>query len=1102
MCNSTSFQIRKEETRAEQHDDFRPTPIPLNTWTGENQVPAGTLQEFIKTDLPPTVAAIPAHYWEDALRHSVYLTLVRDKIDQLIEKGEIISPNSKPNGDASKGVDDHNLWEKIKAAPFDRVKEEPLPPSDSIILARGRLLEEKDGYRFAEGHLSPEICSKNNCTHTVKAYWSVKRTRQGETAPGKYHYELTFSVTSQSTEAIRKKYENPVRTFTIRENGPTERPWSQSYNHNQGTHIQHGRAQRAVWVHKNIGPSPNSQSRPGKGHGLDRLFSSLFSDEDNYDDSSFRLKSNAYIPQAYPIPKQHAKISRYSERQPVHQKKIYTYNVKPPSFRNPRPPLQPPPMSYTPHSYFDVNYDSITHVPIDPDNRPIHSNRVKTTKAAVLPTPISNSQMLKDPKTDEPLKTLDYTTKKPEIVSTTYKVFNQKQTSTKVNYLPENIRHPIYNAPPGVFVTMDKKPFKPMPPLKSILSKPHKTAPSDFRPSPQIIDTINTNTDSTADTAFRPISLNFTDFLNMNKKAPKNQRKPVTSKKPPRKPDSNKPIRLTTVSPDIITAYSEEGNDDIRWAEILAAFTRTTPMEKEKETIPENDFIIMTTTAPTTTEKYKEEPITTSTTTTSTTTTTTTAKPKRTRPPPKFKKTEKIKKHKRVTSTTSSTTTTPKPTRVYPKTKISSDLTPQASSAATNAANSVRESKPIGASTTTSSTTTITTSTSTSASTIATTSQPLTTTKKSVTATTTTSTPSTTVRGESVVVPIQSKSKNRFRQSMLMQKGTSLNHDKWSVSTTEKNRTTVTPTSYNLRRKASKFQGYVPPSTPRTIEKEKNEEDHKDHAFNSNDVKLSSTTSHSSEDIQVKTPHSTEPTVTDTNTNKEHDMTDSIEKGMEQALEPKDNQGTIDSNEFIFPISPSSDDNLNVENRGQHTETNQTVMSQFSVENNKTKCKKKKHENLTTTDILKPVSVIETTTITIRTSSINANSSTVSADNSDLYNELLGGFTMDDVTEQLKVNMSTTVAPDEPKESESVLHEEVFQIDDDIESLLNSLQQRHDKNNDDDDDEYEEDDDEDSPFENDEDGRDLHEDYYDETEIQTAESQERPFNLLELMAME
>ncbi|CAB3244066.1 unnamed protein product [Arctia plantaginis] len=1083
ICLFFAVIVRKEVTRAEQHDDFRPTPIPLNTWTGENQVPAGTLQEFIKTDLPPTVAVIPAHYWEDALRHSVYLTMVRDKIDQLIEKGELISPNSKPDGEASKEVDDHDLWEKIKAAPFDRVKEEPLPPSDSIILARGRLLEEKDGYRFAEGDLSPQKCSKNNCTHNVKAYWSVKRTRQGETSPGKYHYELTFSVTSQSTKALRKKYENPVRTFTIRENAPAERPLPQSY-HNQGTPIQHGRVQRAVWVHKNIGPSPNSQKRPENGLGLDRLFSSLFSDEDNYDDSSYRLKSNAYIPQAYQIPK-HAKISRYSEREPYHQKKINTYPIKPPSFRYPRPPLQPPPLSYTPHSYFDVNYDSISHLPVDPDNRPVPSTSVKTTKPAVLPTPISKIELVKDSKMDEPLKTtldvIDYTTKDPEITSTTYKVYTHKQTSMKVNYLPENIRHPIYNAPPGVFVTMDKKPFKPMPPLKSILSKPHKTVPLDFRPSPQILDTSYTNTDSTADSAFRPMTLNLTELFNMNKKGPKNQRKPVTGKNPPKKPNNIKATRLTTVSPDIITANSEEGNDEIRWAEILAAFTRTTPMEsqKEKEIISENDFIIMTTAAPrTTTEQYKEEPTTTSTTTTSTTTTTTTAKPKRTRPPPKFKKPEKNKKHKRVTSTTTSTTTTARPTMIYPKNEITSDLTPQASSATTNGANSVRESEPIGAPTSTSSTTAIMTSTSTSASTIATTTQTLATTKNSITSTTTT-TPSAKVKGEPVVVPTEIKSKNRFRQSMLMQKGTSLNHDKWSVSTTEKNRTTaVKPSSYNLRRKASKFQGYVPPSTP-----------------------LSSTTSLSSENIQVKTPVSTEPTVKDTNTSKEYVVKDSIEMEMEQALKPNDVQGTKDSNEFIFPISPSSDNNSekNSENPGQHSKTNQTVTSQITVENNKTKCKKKKQQILTTTEILKPYSEVDTTTITIRTSSIKATSSTISADRADLYNELLGGFTMDDITEQTEANMSTTIAPDEPKEIESVLPEEVFQIDDDIETLLNSLQQTHDKNSDDDDEYEEENDDEDSPLRYDEDGRDVHEDYYDETE--TGESQERPFNILELMAM-
>lgn len=1076
--------IVRKGSYAEQDDDFRPTPIPLISWSGEKLDPAGTLQEFIRTDIPPTVAAIPAHYWEDALRHSVYLTLVRDKIDQLIAKGTIISPDSKPENNISKEVDDHDLWEKIKAAPFDRVKEDPIPPGDVIILARGKLLQEKNGFRFTE---LDEKCNKNNCTQSVKAYWSVKRVRQGETAPGKYHYELTFSVTSQAPRKVKKPYENPVRTFTIRENDPTTRPLAQTRNYRRHSE----RPQRAIWFHKNIVPSQNHHSLPQTGaRVLDRIFSSLFSDDDNYDDVSYRRKPNAYIPPVHQ--QQHSKVGYVGDREQYHQKKMIPYPMKSQSFRYNRPPLQAPPVTYVQHPHLDLDQGGInSHPSLHLGNRYFAPNPVKPTKQTFLPTPITGFPLLKEATADVPVKSIlnatDFTTKEPEIITTTaYKIYNHKQTLANSAYFSDNIRPPIYNAPPGVFTTMDKKPFKPMPPLKlTHSSKPFKNIPLDFRPSPQILDTSYTDTNSSIDTVFRPITLNFSEYLN-NKKGPKNNRKPTLNKKPSKKHGNVKPQRITTISPDIITAHAEtEEDDEIQWAEILGAFTKTTPMasEKDREIYSESELFTTTTATPTkTTETPKEKSTINSTTTstTTTTTTTTTPKPRRTRPPPQFTKPEKVRKHKRITTTTS-TTTTVKPTQKTAVKISSNDLMPQASSAATSGANSVWANQHKEDPTKTNSTSTTTTTTTSTSTTPGTT--PITTTSSNTAAT---------VVSESLVVTTQPKSKNRFRQSTLMHKGTSVNHDKWSTNTT-------LSTSQNqnlLRRKASKFQGYLSWSIPPTKEAAKSQDDKADQAFNSNQE--SASTVQSVEDI-LKSPKPTHPTVDsnlDISNNAEPD--DKTEDDVIEIVVEKENDvhDSKDDNEFIFQItSPKSNDDLD-NNTSQLQPTAHTVIPLLhSIAKNNTKCKKKNHQNPTTTENLNKTNEINTIT-----------TSPLTTTTASIFEELFGGFTMDDITENYKVSQSTTTP--EPIKSESVKYEQYIPIDDDIEDFLHSLDHKDTENDNDDksDEEYEEEsDDEDSPFNNEDnlDSRDFNGEYYDDnSEGQVQESEGRPYSLLELMAME
>ncbi|CAH2087130.1 unnamed protein product [Euphydryas editha] len=937
LCVFFTLIIQRGRIRA-QNDDFRPTPIPLNEWHYERREGrAGTLHETFKTDSPPSVAAVPAHYWEDALRHSVYLTLVRDKIDQLIAKGDVISPNSKHDSYDSKEIDDHDLWDKIKSAPFDRIpEEEPSSFGDVTIMAKGRLLEDSSGFRFAEDERTKEKCSRDKCMDGVKAFWSVKRVRQRdqETSPGKYHYELTFSVISQLTKKQRKPYENPIRTFTVKESSPTgivERPQELQRFEPILTHT--ARPERAIWVHKNIAPSKSFTGRKQHFSGLDRIFSSFFSDDD---DRSFESTQPKYKPNSYTgqMGSQYSKVGQVGI--PVDPHPV-PYPYRQHTIHNARPPLQPPPTNPIQHQYIDngqyTTANSYPYAHYSYDHRVESSQSIKTTRPAVLPTPLPPFPSRDQSSEVTNTMSLESTVYTPENIKI-HKNYNKpKPSPAKVNYFTEHVRPPVYNAPPGVFVTMDKKPFKPMPPLKLVHpSKPYRTnKPIDFRPSPQILDH-SSEQGSFSDTAFRPITMNYGDSnssdssetVYVTKKSEDKNRKTTTpGKKPQKKHENIKSHRVTTTVPDIITlSSSEEEIETMDWTNILGAFTKTTPMlsQTEKIQVPETTTHMTTTVAATTpkkiitTEEIKE----------STLSTSTTVKPKkRTRPPPKFVKQDKIRKHKRITTTT----TTNAPENVSKRRPIE-DLTPQTSSAATGTMKPVKEI--INKTTLSTNSTTATTTTTTKKPTTA---------KSTTTTTTTTQTPSTTIKnfGSSTA---HSKSRNRFRQSTLMYKGTSVKHDRWSAK--NQSVTTTISTSFLHRRKGSNFQGYVSSTTPRQLDEDRiKEKNHADRKLNLSDLEISTTTPDLSSQLS--------PNYEETVDQYESNSVLPIEKSHESDESNKNNNDeSKDHSEYIFQSSTAA-----THYKAEEESVEIKPLSNTSPKN-KTKCKKKKSNHSTTVDSSEP----------------------------------------------------------------------------------------------------------------------------------------------------
>ncbi|XP_060804645.1 mucin-5AC-like [Amyelois transitella] len=1089
LCVFFALAVGKGGRQAGAVDDFRPMPIPLDTWHGGSRARrVGTLHEAVNTEAPPSVAAVPAHYWEDALRHSVYLTLVRDKIDQLIAKGAVISPDTKPDQFNSKEVEDHDLWDKIKSAPFDRISEnEPNSFGDVTVMAKGRLLEENNGFRFTEDERTNEKCKDDSCMKGVKAIWSVKRVRQRdeEVSPGKYHYELTFSVMSQTPKKQRQPYENSVRTFTVREN-PTKtllaKPQPKPYNY-ESVHPAPERPQRAIWFHRNLVSSAGS--RASRYQGLDRLFMSLFSDDEPQPEPP-RVRPPIYQPHQQ-IPNGPYASSSTEQYQ---QKKLMAYPYKPPVYKYVRHPLPPPVVGSQPH-FMDPVDSSYISTPVD-QRYVAPSNVYKTTRPAVLPTPLPDTILpttTKNVSYDLSNSFTETSTRETEPDTPLYKTYNKpKPIPTKISYFPDHLRPPVYNAPPGVFVTMDKKPFKPLPPLKIHTTK-YKHRHGDFRPSPQLFDMqfSDPETHSTVDTAFRPILINLPNNSSKssssanNKKGDKQTQKSQTTKRPPKKHGNIKSKPVTTSAPDIITVNNDSLDDDTaEWAKIVGSFSvttqnKSTAQSTDTEDTTEREQIVST-------ASYEDETVASSTipvnpsqnkkkrviTTTTTTEPTTTKLSRRTRPPPMFNKPEKPKKHKRITTTTMKT-----PTKSQVKSPAA-DLTPQASSAATKP-NKIWEAKNKTV-TTTESSNSITPQASSTSST--------TTTRATTTTTTTTTTvkPVTTTDTYSTHATTQPKNKNRFRQSTLMQKGTSVNHDKWSTMHSEKDRNkTVIPPSgkFPPRRKGSNFQGHAT-STSRSIDVDHKGEDHTDKKINSVS--------------KGQTPMTTQPSYEEVedqyNTQNQHEEGEDDIK--ENPKEHGSESDATDEKEYIFDLTTTPNERTNEISDAEDSITEEIVTTPiYSVPKNKTKCKKKKkHENLMTMN--EPIN--ETTTLKYEPTTVT------SSTEKDIFQELFGEMHYDDTTEKNKES------PGELEEEGSEKHEKFAQIDDDFQDYIDDLTKS--KQDDQDVDQYEEEDESEnespidfSPYDNESEdtplrpSREAEDDEYEDYH-------ERSLSFLELMAME
>ncbi|KAM3961667.1 uncharacterized protein ACR2FA_004221 [Aphomia sociella] len=1081
LCVLFALIVQKEGSYADGDSEFKPMPIPVNNWHYNHKGDRHGTSHEVLDNYSSSESGEQTRYWEDALRHSVYLTLVRDKIDQLIAKSTI-SPNSKPDQQVSKEVDDHNLWDKIKNAPFDRIQDDNHPTyGDVTMMAKGRLVEEDERFRFIEDDKAQK-CNDDSCMNRVKAFWSVKRVRQrdGNSSSGKYHYELTFSVSQMQKKQQKKPYENPIRIFTVRENPPdiiVAKPHDYRYHSPIQTHTP--RPERSIWFHKNVVPNHYNQGRRYH-HSLDRIFSSLFSDDDTVAEPP-KYKPSPYMPPVYP---QHSKFSYVGTSSEQHQqKKLMPYPYKPHSYKYVRPPLSAPPVShFGPQQY--TEYDThMGHSFVPSDTRYVApSNIVKTTRPAVLPTP-SEPILMETTKNYNLDVNAKYSvgeniTKETEPM-VYHKVYNKaKPQAVKISYFSDHVRPPVFNAPPGVFVTMDKKPFKPMPPMKLHTSKPVKSRPLDFRPSPQLDDMRYSDSDSKLDTAFRPMVVNLTNSSskntesNINKKEHKHAT--INVKKPPKKHENIKSQRLTTSAPDIITVHNNptEDSDSIEWASIIGAFTRTTPMESQTEKMYTTENI------ETTTEIYSPTPVVRKRITTTSIPENkiiTTPKPKkRTRPPPKFSKPEKFKKHKRITTTTK----TPEKSQVK---KPFEDLTPQASSAATKP-NKPWPSKNNTESTTPSTTTTVTT-----------------TTRLPVFIITTPST--TTVLNSNNTTSIsqtfrttQPKTKNRFRQSTLMQKGTSVNHDKWSANT-DKNKTTLPLTAKYSRRKGSNFQGYVTPSSHNNVDTDRKTEDHNDHISSShkpqfdsnievtniNNVETSSAPSYENTadqyDINSESP-------SDFDQDHESDEVTSTKAAVINKKEPND--------QVSFDVTSTTASETNeINNPEEVVVTERTIIaSSHSVSKNKTKCKKKKHNNLMVPN--------ESSTVQYETSST---STTTKHTVTEVLDDLSENFTYDDISEDTK---ETTPSKPELYEEESKKHEEYLPIDEDFDDFFSNLDnKRHPDNKNDEHYDYDEDENDPqtegfSPFDNeneDESPRQSDDDSYNDYS-------EHPLSFLELMAME
>lgn len=184
--------------------------------------------------------------WEEALRHSVYLTLVRDKIDSLLIKHAgsdrqnlKVNEHTKDEGE----IADVNLWRNIQKAQFKQNSKEKGPVfGDIAILSRGKLIESLQGFEFVEDEDIKECiechlftarhneveaeriltsrCDSSDCSNQrIKALWTVRRIRhrnpEGDDPP--FMYELMFSIASPKPDKTNLDYNEPSQTFSIQE---------------------------------------------------------------------------------------------------------------------------------------------------------------------------------------------------------------------------------------------------------------------------------------------------------------------------------------------------------------------------------------------------------------------------------------------------------------------------------------------------------------------------------------------------------------------------------------------------------------------------------------------------------------------------------------------------------------------------------------------------------------------------------------------------------------------------------------------------------------------------------------------------------------------
>lgn len=1086
------FQIRRDGGAA--LDDFRPIPIPLNEWREVRSSRDGSRI---------VAPAAPARYWEDALRHSVYLTLVRDKIDQLIARGVHEDPLSE--------FDDRDLWDKVKRAPFKRTEsEEPVMLGDVAVMAKGKLMEEHHSFKFTEDDKFKDKCTNDKCMDGVKALWSVKREkmRDEEAFPGQYHYELTFSVV---TPKKTKPYDQLARTFTVRESVPEkviETPKENRYYQMMPVQAETPRNERVIWFHKNIAPTGRNQARQHH-NSLDRLFSSLFTDDDE-ELPHPRYKPKQHISQVY---QQFSKVGHVGAPSENQHKKLYPYGNKPMSYKYSRP-IPPPPQPHVQHHYLDIDAIGVVSNPYlqDPRYRPAQKHG-KTQRPPVLPIPpkpiLPQNFTIETTTKLKPNMTEETTTQPPQPEHVTpHRTHNKHRPSAvKISYASDHVRPPVYNAPPGVFVTMDKKPFKPMPPLRLVHpSKYHKhTRPTDFRPSPQVLDIQFSEPDPLFDSAFRPITVNYANSNTTEKAVVTTtnnhfRKSNTTDKKPPKKHEIIK-AQVTTPAPEIITAHSVD-DSDAEWTNVLGAFAKTTPMaaEKEKTTATETTTPLTTSTISTTSKTttttiapYKKR------TTTTTEAPTTTPKPKkRTRPPPKFKKPEKIKKHKRITTTTSPT--------VIPQILTKQDLIPQASSASVTANINITSSSM----TTTSTTSTTTTTTQATTTPVLTTTTPVPTT---TTSTTTTTQPTTTTMSTKPT-PTQSEhiKRNRYRQSTLKYRSTSGKDDKKD----DKPRTIVPPTgNFPPRRKGSKFQDNIPSSTPKNTDMQYGEDGREDHIVSPYKSKHTST----EESVTPQSDTTTEKTTTTTTASYEEvanniyitngpldyfeeDDSDVISNdGGGEEQESRENSELVPST--VVMTTPSEKTNEITEADDETFEVTEETVS--TTPKSKSKCKKKKNNNLSNTQEESKPEITDTVSTesktTTATSTTTTTTTTESTTTPDFFQEIFGGFTFDDSPGDSKDNSSVNKL----EEQESINQEQFMKAEDDIEDFFEAFEGKDKHPDRTYEDTYEYDDKEPilddhvSSFQNEDDhvaSRDSNdEETYDDYP-------ERPYSLLELMAME